>query len=1049
MTTLNLPDSPAASVLGGVTPAAPKKQPKLRSFDDAAATRTSIYDSVLGAAKAIEPVEDGRYRLKLSDVDWHDPERFTRKQRKQAVLGGETLSRRLKGTWTLEDAVSGQVLQQRKQIVARVPYLSSMGTFTHQGNEYTVTHQQRLLPGVFARVKDNGELESHVNVLPGEGVSHRYFLDPEKSLFKLRLHQAEMPLLPLLHELGASDNEVRAAWGNDIHAANYKHLDSGGTLKKLAARLLRKKDLESPQAAEPGGLGRQLKAEIERMRVDPDVMQRTLGKPYTHLNKDVILDATKKLLAISRGEADPDDRDHLANQVVYGPEDLFAERIRRDHGYLRRQLLRKISLAGSLDKMPPGALTPQIEQVLLGSGLAQALEEINPAEVLDKQGRMTRMGEGGIPSLDAIPDEARSVQPSHMGFLDPLRTPESFKVGVDLQTSYKAKKGDDGRMYTEMLNPRTKKREWKSPQDLANLTVATNDALDDPVWAGSKRVPALKGGKIDYVPRQEIDYVLPHFEHAFSPVGNMIPFKSMVKGQRASMAGRMLTQALPLVDGEAPLVQNAMPGSNGTRSFDEEYGRHMGAVHAEKPGTLEHIDEDGVMHLRHQDGTKSQVELYQHHPFNRKTYLHQTPTVQPGDKFAAGQLLARSNYTDAKGVTALGANLRTAYMPWMGYNHNDAVVVSESAARDRLASEHMYQHDLEVTDRHKVGKRSYIGLFPARFDRKTLEQLDEHGTVRPGTRVEHGQPLILAAKERDRSLNKVHKKGQSGYNDESVLWEHHDPGVVTDVVWGKHGPTVLVKSIAGTQVGDKLSGRYGDKGVIAAIVPDHEMPHNDQGEPYEILVNPTGTPSRTNPGQHAEAQIGKLAKKLGHPIKVPDFGNEADLTAWVRRQLAQHGLSDTESVTIPKFGIKVPDVQTGHRFFMKLHHTSESKAQGRGGGGYSQDETPAKGGAQGCFLGDTLVKVVRSGRLGAIDIAAIVQERLDVDVVTRSVDDALARTKRVSDWFHYQVRPEELVTLRLENSALLTCTRGHEFVLADGSRRRAGELEPGDDLMEV
>src|SRR4029077_8198332 len=245
------------------------------------------------------------------------------------------------------------------------------------------------------------------------------------------------------------------------------------------------------------------------------------------------------------------------------------------------------------------------------------------------------------------------------------------------------------------------------------------------------------------------------------------------------------------------------------------------ALHAPTAGRVVKVDQDGIR-VRYADGHSETHELYDHYPFNRKTFLHQTPTVKPGDDVKPGQLLARSNYTDHEGTTALGTNLHTAYVPWKGYNYQDAIVVSESAARDKLRSEHSYHHEVQVDDKHKLGKKNYISLFPGRFDRKMLDALDDNGTVRPGTVVEHGHPLILAARERDRAENKVHKKGQAGYHDQAVLWNHHDPGVVTDVVMGQHGPVVLVKSHSPMQVGDKMSGRYGDKGVVAAIIPDHQ-----------------------------------------------------------------------------------------------------------------------------------------------------------------------------------------------------------------------------------
>jgi len=942
--------APTPRAVMGVSPPAPAA-PRLREFGDSLATRGNIYADTLAAANAIDPLEDDNYQLKLTGVEWHDPERFSRKRRKEAVLTGDTLARRMRGTWELYDKKTGALVEKRKQIVGAVPYLSSMGTFVHRGNEYTVNHQQRLKAGVFARVKDNGELESHFNILPGKGVSHRYFLDPEKGVFKMKLGQAEMPLMPLLSAMGASDQEIRAAWGDALWQTNTAKNDSS-VLRKMAQRILRRKDWEG--ADEPTAAAR-LVARFNEMELDPEVTKRTLGQPFDRVTKEAILAATGKLLKVNRKEADPDDRDHLAYQQFVGPEDLFAERIRRDHGGLRRGIFKKIAQAGSLAKMPSGAMTPQLSQVLLGSGLAQALEEINPAEVFDKQTRVTRLGEGGIPSVDSIPDESRSVQPSHMGFIDPIRTPESMRVGVDLHMARASRKGSDGRIYTQVRDGKGNLT-WKSPQDLSDAAIATPEVLKSPFWAGMKRVPVMVGGKIDYVTRDKIDYTLPDFSAAFSPLANLVPFTAATKPGRVAMGSRYMTQALPVVNAEAPWVQSGIPGRP-DQSYEDEYGKHMGAVKADKGGRVLAAGPDAIK-VRYDDGTEDEIELYNHHPFNRKTYIHQTAAVKPGDVFKPGQPLATSNYTDKTGATALGLNMKVAYFPYKGLNFEDAQVISETAAR-RLTSEHMYQHDLEVTPKHKTGLKPYIALFGGKYDKKTLSKLGEDGVIRVGEQVEYGQPLVLAAKERDRAVNKLHKKRQPGYTDDSITWKHHDPGVVTDVVWGKTGPVVLVKAASPAQVGDKLSGRYGDKGVIAAIVPDHQMPHDKDGNPFEVLLSPDGIITRTNPSQKIESALGKIAAKTGKPIKVPDFDNVSDLEDWAEKELRKHGLRGSEDVVWPEKGVRVPDVGTGYRFMMKLHHTAESKGQGRDSGAYSTDETPAKGGETG------------SKRLALLDVNAL------------------------------------------------------------------------------
>lgn len=1042
------------AILGGGAPPAPQA-PAMREFGDAKTTRRFIYEDALAAANNIEPLEDDNYQLKLSGVDWHDPERFSRKQRKQAILTGETLARRMRGTWELYDKKSGQLLGKRQQIIGAVPYLSSMGTFIHRGNEYTVNHQQRLRPGVFARIRDNGELESHFNILPGKGVSHRYFLDPEKSAFKVKFGQSEMPLMPLLYSMGATDREIRDAWGGELWQANAATNDTS-VLKKLGQKLLRRRDLEG---ATDGDTSRRLAERFAAMELDPEVTSRTLGKGYDRVTKEAILAATAKLLKVNRKEADPDDRDHLAYQQFVGPEDLFSERLRRDHGGVRRGLFKKIAQAGTLDRMPSGALTPQLTQVLLGSGLAQALEEINPAEVFDKQTRITRLGEGGIPSVDSIPDEARSVQPSHMGFMDPIRTPESFRVGVDLHMARASRKGRDGRIYTQVRD-NGGKLTWKSPQDLAEAAIVTPEVLKDPFWSDMARVPVMQGGKLEYVTRDKIDYTLPDFSSAFSPLANLIPFVSATKPGRVSMGSRYMTQALPVANAEAPWVQSGITGDPEGRSYEDDYGKHMGAVRADKGGRVVDVH-DGVVKVKYDDGTSDDVELYQHHPFNRKTYIHQTPLVRPGDTFKPGQLLAKSNYTDDTGATALGLNMRVAYFPYKGLNFEDAQVISESAAK-RLTSEHMYQHELEVTDKHKTGLKPYIALFAGKYDRSTLAKMDEKGVIRVGETVEYGQPLVLAAKEADRAHNKVHKKRQPGYTDDSVTWKHHDPGVVTDVVWGKGGPVVLVKSSSSAQVGDKLSGRYGDKGVIAAIVPDDQMPHDKDGKPYEVLLSPDGIITRTNPSQKIESALGKIAAAMGKPVKVPDFNDVADLEEWAEQQLRQHGLRGTEDVYWPEKGVRVPDVGTGYRFLMKLHHTAESKGQGRDSGAYSTDETPAKGGETGCFVGDTEVMVYPEGSDSEVEFAGaspypipireLVERQFTGDLPTVELPKKRRQPvesvrQAVTDWFHYRVPAGDIVTITLANGESFSCTKNHELVCKNHRKVLAGDVRRGDVLL--
>ncbi len=929
------PKSNLGVMPGAVMPTAPNMPPQdMRSFVDIDKTRNAIYDSVLRATQEMPEFSNNRYKMRLVNAQYVDNDKPTIAERKKAILRQESLERRLQGTWQLLD-LDDNVIDEKKVTMARIPKLTNGGTFVLNGVEYTLANQARLRPGVFTREKANGEIESHVNVMPGKGVSHRYTLDPEKGVFKMTLGQASIPLFPLLRMLGAKDDQIRKAWGNELYEINAKNNDPQA-VDKLIHKMLRKSDQQLDAESKSGKL-REL---FNKMELDDVVTNRTLGKPYKNLSIDAMLDSTRKILAVQKREAEPDDRDAMAYQMIYGPEDFFSERIRSAYKVMN-PILWKATFKNNLSSLSSGFLDKHVKAAIISSGLGQPSEEVNNAEILGQLTRMSRLGEGGIPSLDAVPEEARSVQPSHFGFVDPLLTPESLKVGVDSRLAMSTMKGTNGKVYTKFLNVKTGEPEWKSPQDVADSVIAFPKEMDDP---NNDTVAALVSGKIKYVPREQVEFTLPHMEDSFNPLVNMIPLKSATKGQRVMMGARMTTQALPLKDAESPYVQAGVPGA-ADESFEERYGSYMGAIRSNAEGQVVEVTPDFIK-VKGADGKIVEHELHNNVPYNRKTYIHNTPTVKVGDMVGKDTLLAKSNFTDNKGSTALGLNLRTAYIPYKGANFEDAIVISQSAAK-RLSSEHLYQHDTEFEEGLKHGKKNYIAMFPSSYDRKILENLDDDGVVKPGTVVHKDMPLILQIKEKERTHNQIGRARGQLFNDASVTWEHDDPGVVTDVEKTKKGMLVTVKSYSEMKVADKLSGRYGDKGVIADIIPDDKMPKDAEGRPFEVLVNPLGIISRTNPSQMVEAALGKIAEKTGKRYAVKDFSDIKDMVQFAKDELKKHNLKDLEDIEDPDTNRKIKNVFTGNRFFMKLHHMAESKGSGRGLGSYTNEDTPAKGGPQG------------------------------------------------------------------------------------------------------
>ena len=265
------------------------------------------------------------------------------------------------------------------------------------------------------------------------------------------------------------------------------------------------------------------------------------------------------------------------------------------------------------------------------------------------------------------------------------------------------------------------------------------------------------------------------------------------------MGTRFLTQALPLENGEAPLVQSGIPDVPG-RSYYQEFGKYAGAVFAEQPGIVLEATDRHVL-IEHTDGTKKKIDLAYYSPSNRKTYQTTTPTVTVGQRVNQGDILVRSNMTDDQGQIALGLNANVIMMPWKGLNFEDGILVSESFAK-RMTSQSMYQNRLDWTPDYKRGKHAFMGIFPSTFNKQQLSQIDENGIIKPGAMVHSGYPLILAARENESGGKKKGKRKL--YSDATITWDHNDDGIVTDVFHSDKGTAVLVASRSSMKEGDKF-----------------------------------------------------------------------------------------------------------------------------------------------------------------------------------------------------------------------------------------------------
>lgn len=916
-----------------------------RDVGDIEAERRQIFARALEAAQNLQPVSNTRYTLALTNPHYIGKDKVSKAEHKKALMTNSYLTRKLAGTWELRDK-EGNVISRKNAVIAHIPYLTDIGTFARNGNDYTLSHQFRLRPGVYTRWQDNGELEAHVNV--SGGIGHKIYMDPETGVFKMKFGQASLPAADVLGILGVTDDQMQEYWGDDIYYANVQKSDP-----KALNKLYQKLTYGKGKATNSEEKKEAIRNVFAKMGLDPRVSKATLGKPYDRVTPEVILDTTAKLIRVNKGIEETDSRDNMAFQKLYGPEDIISDKIAGSAGALR-QALWKLSANGNLDKIPTGLLDKAVDSAIIGSGLGMPIEEVNALELLDNQFRVTRLGEGGISSIDAIPDSARNVHPSQMGFTDILRTPESLKAGVDSRIGTVVKKGKDGTIYTKVRDMGGNDH-WRSAQDIADSVVAFPNELR----SKRKFVAAIVNGRMRMVPRDKVEYEFPTMQATQHAIGQMVPMTSGVKAQRAIMAARMLTQALPLENPEAPFVQAGIPDEL-DRSYEEKYGEKFGAIRAKEPLKITKVTDDTIYAVN-QAGEEKTFDLYRNMAFNRKTGLDQTAMVRPGDIVKEGGLLAKSNFTDDNGTAAVGKNTKVAYLPYKGLTFEDGFVVSESYAK-RMASIHYYKNRLPIDKNTHLGTNQFVAAKPGVYTKEQLANFTEDGVIKPGTVVHTGDPLLLAVNKIEPTEAQRKMGRKASWKDASVTWEHHDDGVVTDVFHDAKGAQVVVKTKQQLREADKLSGRYGNKAVVARIVPDEEMPTLEDGTKPELLLSTLSLVSRVNPAQIAEAILGKVAAKTGKRYAIKDFQDEEDLVQFAKDEAAKYGIKDTETLTDeedPDHPKQIPNVLVGNMFIMKLHHSAESKAQGRGIGRYTMDGKPAKGGDDG------------AKRMGMLELSAL------------------------------------------------------------------------------
>ena len=527
----------------------------------------------------------------------------------------------------------------------------------------------------------------------------------------------------------------------------------------------------------------------------------------------------------------------------------------------------------------------------------------------------------------------------------------SAKIGTTLQLGLGVeKKGKE--IVTRAFNAKTGKRVKLTPSQVLHSVVAYPDQYSHdggkltPIGARVK-VTGTRGQTTVAKP-SEVDYVLASPKGMFDLSANLIPFLQSDQGNRTMVAAKQIEQAVSLKDREAPLVQVKSEGALTFERLVGGFSSHLSPV----DGEVKKVTEGNII-IRDDNGKRHEVQLYNDFPMNDdKSFLSSTPVVKKGQRVNTGQVLSDTNFTK-DGVLALGRNLRVAYMPYKGYNFEDGIVISDAAAK-KLTSSHMFRESVKAEkDTTILNKKKLLAEMGAKIEKKVADKLDDDAIIKPGSRVEPGDILIGAMKHEyvtpeQRQAGLFSKKAIKPVKPRLITWEKDIIGTVSRVV--KHGPTttVYVKAYAPADIGDKIVGRHGNKGIITRVLPDGEMPRTEDGRPAEVLLNPTGIPSRINLGQVLETAAGKIAEKTGKPYVVNNFDpKNKDYTRNLMAELKRHGISDTEKMVDPQTGRSLGDVFVGNQYIYKLHHTAEKKLNVRSRHAYDSNMTPQKGGPAG------------------------------------------------------------------------------------------------------
>ncbi len=972
----------------------------------------------------ISPIEDfsGRFSLEFLNHFFEEP----LKSLDECKITDSTYSQPLYVTAQFLDRETGQIKQQTV-FLGDFPIMSDTGTFIINGTERVIVSQLVRSPGVYfsQEIDKTSDKEIFIGkMIPGRGAWLEFDTDKRDTVGVRVDRKRRQHITAFLRALGVIETKEEAIelFGDYPSIQNTIERDPDTTSEAALIDLYRKLRPGEPATVESArNLVKQMFYTPKRYdltKVGRYKVEQKLGRDYGEKDAETystevegmlqiedIIDTIKYVIALHAGEESfenklgrtipvrLDDIDHFGNRRIRTVGELVQNQVRVGLSRLERVVRERMTT------QEPEAITPQslinirpiqasLKEFFGTSQLSQFMDQPNPIAALTHRRRLSALGPGGL-SRERAGFEVRDVHPSHYGRMCPIETPEGPNIGLigTLATYGRVNRfGFIETPYWKVENGvvKTNKAVYLTASQEDEYTIAqANAPLNDDGTFQNKRVLSRQnGGQVSFVSDKEIEYMDVSPKQICSVTTALIPFLEHDDANRALMGSNMQRQAVPLVTTEAPYVGTGM---------EENVARDSGeALISPISGEVMSVTGDEIVVKEQETNKKHTFEVRKFKRSNQATSVNQKPLVKAGLKVKPGDVLADGPSTQG-GELALGKNLLVAYMPWDGYNFEDSIVISERLVKeDVLTSVHIAEHEIEARDT-KLGEEEITRDIP-NVAEEVLMDLDEMGIVRIGAEVTPGDYLVGKVTPKgeteltpeERLLRAIFGEKAREVRDTSLRVPHGERGKVIDVQIlrrddGADLPPgvnqkvrVYVAIQRKIQVGDKLSGRHGNKGVISKINPVEDMPFLEDGTPVDILLSPLGVPSRMNLGQILETHLGWAANegwqdfkgkskasdgaKPGTLVSTPVFdgADENEIHEILRNVnpnrdgkllVDENGKADLyDGRTGEKFDSKIT---VGYTYILKLIHLVDEKIHARSTGPYSMiTQQPLGGKAQ-------------------------------------------------------------------------------------------------------